>query len=331
MVYFLIMIDLIFPFHRDDRHLREAVTSLTLVEGHKLRMIIVDDRIDQSLNLRELFTGFGTYEYINTIGGVGYGECLRLASEVLTSEIVALMNSDDLIRSDRFLKQASMLETAEIATSRMLRIDHRGKNVPSILGEISGPDYHPIFLLLGAYGANSTWCTRLEWWKTNVFFDGNQCLDWRVAFNSFNHSKISYTSEPLYFYRKHRNQVTAVKNIYQDNFSELYDEWRKFCKLITGREFSRDVFNLFAVPWNKNSSIADQEFLDFKKFIADKIVEINVRLTPDMESLLNRRGLLALRKTNNTLTSAKIISTSRNAILPLASDFIVSAAHQAFH
>ena len=324
------MIDLIFPFHRNDNYLRDALDSIEAARGPELRMIIVDDRIDQSLNLRGLFTRFRRNEYLTTPGGVGYGECLRLATELLSSDHVALMNSDDIVRSDRFLVQEKMLENSEITISKMLRINGNKKKLPSILGEISGTDYHPFFLLLGAYGANATWCMHLDWWKSNAFFDGNPCLDWRIALKSFQHSKISYTSEPLYLYRKHRDQVTTLKKIQENQFLEGFTEWKKLANFFLGQEYSRDVFNLAAMPWNEHISLPGEEYINFGKILTEKADLLNINIIPDLKKILSRRDILALAKSTSALTSYKIAARSCKELIPFGADLVTAASRQAF-
>ena len=316
------MIDVIFPFHRNDQFLIDAVDSLLASKGVKIRLIIVDDRTHKEKNFSEVFAKFKNYEYIHTGGGKGYGECLKIGSLYLNSEFTALMNSDDTIHAERFIRQLKMLDSSEISISKMNRINTNDKRINPLLGDVTGSNYNSAFLLLGAYGANASWCMHREWWLSNAFFDSEQCLDWRIALKSFPSSKISYTNFPLYNYRKHSNQVTAQRSIPNRELDSLYLAWVSHLSLLLPDKFSRDVFNLMAIPWNNSSVLDIDEYLNFRRLILLKIKDINPEIFIDFTKLTKRRDITTIRKSTDILTRIKLISKCYKEFIPVGKDIL---------
>ncbi len=325
------MLDVIFPFHRDDSYLREAIASLAATRGVTLRLIIIDDRIDNTKNLKDLFSVFKRYDYVKTIGGLGYGESLRLGSTLISSNYVALMNSDDRVTSDRFYKQMNVLDNAELSISKMVRFVSGKLPIPSILGDIQNDQYDPFFLLLGAYGANATWCMHANWWKKNSFFDADACLDWRIALKSFHESKISYTREPLYFYRKHTSQVTTYRSLQRYDFEKTYKLWRSYAERLGLGQPSYPLFSLFAVPWNTGVFKIDEDYFNFRKLLITYGQEYLPAAFPDLTHLVMRRDIMAIRSVRNLESATKLITRSYKEIPLLVSDIFKVVARQAYH
>jgi glycosyltransferase involved in cell wall biosynthesis len=318
------MIDVIFPIHREDRYLIEAINSMRASVGINLRLIVIDDRPDKKNNLDYVFKRFKNYELISTSGNTGYGNCLRIASTYLISEFTALMNSDDTVHPERFSRQIKMLDNSELSITRMNRIDDNGRVRQSNLGDIVGSRYNPAFLILGAYGANATWCMRRDWWVKNALFDNEQCLDWRIALRSFPSTKITYSSIPLYNYRKHSNQITSHRNIPQRELDILYSSWSAFINTLIAEEIPREIFNLLAVPWNAFPSRVDQSYFTHRKLILLKIKEYHPDIYRDFLKLVMRRDISAITKRGSFLTKIKLIMKSYNEFVPLGKDLLTN-------
>jgi glycosyltransferase involved in cell wall biosynthesis len=316
------MIDVIFPFHRNDQFLIDAVDSLLSSKGVKIRVIIVDDRTHKEKNFSKVFAKFENYEYIHTGGGKGYGECLKIGSHYLNSEFTALMNSDDTIHAERFIRQLKMLDSSEISISKMNRINANDKRINPLLGDVTSSNYNSAFLLLGAYGANASWCMHREWWLSNAFFDNEQCLDWRIALISFPSSNISYTNYPLYNYRKHSNQVTSLRYIPNRELDSLYLAWVSYLSLLLPDKFSRDVFNLVATPWNNNSVLDIDEYLNFRRLILLKIKDINPEIFIDFTKLIKRRDITTIRKSTGILTRTQLMAKCYSEFISVGKDIL---------
>ena len=313
-------LDILLPFHNADNFFWDALNSLKKIRGVKANIVLIDDRQDNYKNLD--FSFLKNVEYVRTTGGVGYGEALRIGSTHLSSEVVALFNSDDLVDPSRFIKQINELSTSEVNHCAIQRITKSGKIIRSLTGNFSSNYYDPILLLLGSYVANATWCMRRDWWDRNAFFDSEDCLDWRIALRAFHQTKISYIHEPLYFYRKHPHQVTSNRNISPLKLQNVYLEWSALSKTYEIPESDYSVFSTLALPWQRYKVINLSE----TKLIAEHIYKIaqniDIDLAINMQALIYRRYLLALRQRTGFVNKVKLIALGRKEIFNFLEDIL---------
>jgi glycosyltransferase involved in cell wall biosynthesis len=317
-------LDVLLPFHREDEYLDEAINSLARSKGVNFRVILIDDRPNnKTFNLTK-FKVLKNYEILRTQGSQGYGEALRLGTAALEADAVALFNSDDLVHPERFIKQMACLNKSEISVSRIVRINSRGHKSKSILGEMKSFSYDEKFLLLGAYGANASWCMRKEWWNDNAFFDSSECLDWRIALRGFKNTSISYVSDPLYFYRKHSNQVTANRNIDKNRFDVVFNVWAEFAQNVGLVGSTREIFEIMAVPWlgayKTKFEIQSNWATQLMSLFSSQKSELRV----DVTRLLRRRMLLAsFNSRNSSRDRVNFLRKGIKELYPLISDLFV--------
>lgn len=323
-------LDVLLPFHRSDKFLEDAVYSLSKSQGVSLNVILIDDRIDKSKNLRKLFQNFEHYKVVETFGGLGYGKSLEVGSKSLESDVVALFNSDDLVDPLRFRKQLIQLNRSDLSITNMQRISEANAKCRSLAGKMTAETYNQVFLLLGSYGANATWCARREWWDHNVFFDSLESLDWRIALTSFQNTVISYLPENLYFYRKHINQITANKSIKQKDLFPIFDLWEKLARDLGLGSFSYDTFSIFALPWNKSVKINFDELQSFVSQIQKYLYGVDQDVSKNVQQLIARRFLFAIQ--NSGRISDKLLSlfAGRSQIAQLTNEFSSEVLHQSF-
>lgn len=288
-------LDVLLPFHRVDRYLYDAINSLQQSTGTKIRLILIDDRADRSTDIIGLTKILKDTCVIETQGGCGYGEALRVGSTGIESDSVALFNSDDLVSKYRFSKQVRALESSEISITNLRRISASGRKTSSVTGSLTSPSYDPIFLLFGSYGANATWCMRSEWWLKNAFFDGAESLDWRIGLEKLPSSKFSYLDEPLYFYRKHKNQITASKKIEPANLDPIYSVWCSYLDRLGIASKERGTFSVMATPWLSYSQVQIEEIKNFVSEMGATTTFKSTEVQIQINKLIKRRMLLALR------------------------------------
>lgn len=317
-------LDVLLPFHRFDDYLKQAINSLAATRGVSFKTILVDDRIDRSRDIRSLTDGLQSFEIVSTNGGTGYANALKIGTTHITANCVALFNSDDLIEPSRFEKQIVELERSELCITNISRIRWNNSKRSSITGGIKSKYYDPAYLLLGAYGADASWCMRTEWWQQNAFFDDQPCLDWRIALSTFSKTNISYISEPLYFYRKHKYQVTNNKIMSKESLMPTFDLWNKLAKNYGLQTYSYDLFSIFAVPWNKTLTTQIVDIDVFIKDIMEYIGDKNNNLSNDFDRLLKRRLILAMRKDISFYDKLFLIKSGRKAIFPILKDMLLS-------
>jgi glycosyltransferase involved in cell wall biosynthesis len=318
-------LDVLLPFHKIDNYFQQAIDSLSSTKGVSFNTILIDDRVDKSQEINTFVADLKSFDIVKTTGGTGYGNALKLGTSCITKDYIALFNSDDLIDPLRFKKQLKELSEVELCISKISRIKDNNSKSSSIMGEIGSKLYDPIFLLLGAYGADASWSMRTEWWKSNVFFDNQDYLDWRIALKSFKETTISYIPEPLYFYRKHEEQVTKNRSSVSNNDLEnTHLLWNILGKSYGLPDFSFEIFCIFACPWRNTSNytlIQIQEFLeqiDKNEFIN------NSSIAPYFKKLIKRRLILLTRSNSNVFDKYWLAKKGFSEAYPLLMDIIRS-------
>ncbi len=282
-------IDVILPFHKLDSYFELALDSLMMSQNVKLRLVLVDDTPAQNFDPTNLISRYSKIELVRTGGGQGYGVALREGSKFIESEAVALFNSDDLVSPSRFLKQLRALDSADLSITSMQRISESGKKSSSLTGEVFSKEFDPIYLLFGSYGANATWAARQNWWKENSFFDSAECLDWRIGLQTFLHTKIHWNSEKLYFYRRHKGQVTSRKQLSDQSMDPVYDSWKAFGAHFGLQELSRSVFKMIATPWLHNEIFSSKDLTNATKELLELVSKKDLEIYTNVNCLIKRR------------------------------------------
>jgi hypothetical protein len=315
-------LDVLLPFHKSNYFLEEAIKSLSSSEKIKFNTILIDDRIDKSKNLNWMFQKLSRYQVIETTGEIGYGPALKLGTQASTADALALFNSDDLIHPLRLFKQLKALERSSINFTNIRRITSRGRSSSFISGTISSKVYDPALLLLGSYGANASWCMQSEWWKKSSFFDNDDCLDWRIAMTTFPKAQILFINEFLYSYRRHNNQVTARRNAGELNFNSLYLTWKQLASKYHLNEFSFETFALLGMPWLRGLNINRDELMLAIASLKEIASNFEPSLKKNVNDLLNRRLLLAIRNNGSYFTKVELVVKGANQGPAILKDLI---------
>ena len=287
-------IDVLLPFHKADEHFYSALKSLELSSYKNLNVILINDCIQecQSSIMKKLENYKLRFLYARTKGNIGYGLALKLGTSKINSKYVALLNSDDLIHPERFVKQIEAIKAKDLCFTKMSRINQFNQNLPFLFGSMRSSDYDPIFLLLGSYGANATWLMTAEWWDKNCFFDSELGLDWRIAMKSFLHTDFVYLNEPLYFYRKHSLQSSRTERNYR-NYDAIFQSWIALAIKLKLDGLNRDIFDQFVIPDKLDARSISKDSVNFyyiKSEVLSRIHKKNTRL--EFQRLYKRRILI---------------------------------------
>ena len=316
-------LDVVLPFHRVDKYFESAILSLAQSKRVTYRTILIDDRIDKSENLAKLFNNLKSFVIIETPGGIGYGKSLEYGSQLVESDVIALFNSDDLMSSDRLSRQYDQLSNHDISIVNLARINEQGRRNQSIMGEITSTAYNPIYLSLGAYGANASWCVRKTWWDKFIYFDNNECLDWRIAFTSFCSTSIGFISEPLYFYRKHSDQVTKRYNLSRSQMDVVYKAWINFITSFGIEPTTYSTFSALATPWNNNASEVNiNELVKTVEQISGFANNLDPKISINLKKLIQRRYILALKNTKSVSDSIQLLKMGLPEAPGIANDLL---------
>ena len=313
-------IDILLPFHKIDRNFAAAIDSLKNSNHKSLNIILIDDRpyVDSDSNLDNLIGSDLEITYIRTTGLVGYGFALKSGTTKITSKYVALMNSDDLIHPARFSKQLESIEGFDLCFTKMAKINSNNHQIPAMMGTLKQPNYHPLFLLLGSYGADATWLMTAEWWQKNSFFDHELGLDWRIAMKSFFNSKIKYLDEVLYFYRRHESQSSKLDRTYR-SYDSIYSTWKELCMSYDLKNTDRNLFDTLVLPDKTKSNLTRKQIIYHHNEILslfDQKHESDLAL--DFSNLFKYKVLISRTfKIKSAKLDLRVFYWTRNQILPI--------------
>jgi glycosyltransferase involved in cell wall biosynthesis len=300
-------LDVILPFHRIDSFFVQALESISNTVEVEFRLILVDDRVNQDNQIHAYIKQFRNVEYVKTPGGVGYAAALETGTQFIATDVVALFNSDDLVHPRRFVNQVRTLNHFDISVTSMKRINEKGRQTSSFMGHLECDTFDPIFLLLGSYAANATWCMRKEWWQKNAFFDNEECLDWRIALRSFRNSEVHYSPEELYSYRKHSLQKTKEKKITPEKMWPVYLEWEKLWKSFDLSPVPYEAFNFLATPWNSGGNYDQLRINEITDALHSAARSLPAVISTEVLSLLRQRYLFALGAESSVLSSMRFL------------------------
>lgn len=206
-------VDVILPFTKLDNFLLEALDSIHESEDIYTRLILVDNSPHgilreflplrkQDLFLREEKLGFA--QAVNA----------PFEQQIQFSRYVAIMNSDDISHPKRLVSQVRALQNADadISLCKVKNFRANREHTP-FFGEVDMENYHPLYLIFGGFGIEPMWCATSTWWNENARRREDchhDVVDLACALASFGKSKIVSVDTDLYFYRKHRKQLSKT-------------------------------------------------------------------------------------------------------------------------
>lgn len=313
-------LQVLLPFHANDSFLREAVINLKTTGLKDDQIILIDDRI---IDGETAVAPRG----ISTFGG-GYPNALNVGIASSNAEYLAIMNSDDLVKPDRFSQQLNLLITGQgdlcvTGIQKFALVLGFKIQIPTISGEEQLRAYHPCYLLLGPYGANASWM-----WaeKNNLQFEPGDLSDWHTALKKFRDLKILFIPEKLYLYRQHRKQLTRNATSRTIDFEAIFPAWEKLNAEYGLPKLSVDSAKLLSATWLPKSGkpnvkelitwfkAAQSKDMFDRDLIARKILVLSLKLrSPKLLSLLKVRIIVItfMRLSHAFLVSRVIGKLSR--------------------
>jgi glycosyltransferase involved in cell wall biosynthesis len=267
-----VKVDVVLPFHKVDSYLWEAVNSVLASKNVEVRLIMMDDRVENIRSIdvpRSIGSGSAAIE-IHKTAGQGYASALNESKKYLKAEWTGLMNSDDLISQNRFSLQIEKITESEtdLSICALQKFGSKGR-IPSMAGVIDPKIFDYRFLLLGAYGADATWVARTSIFQAINFPELTLGSDWCAAMENFPGLKVSGISESLYFYRMHSDQVTAEKTNLPLEIEPIFQRWAYLSKKLNLPIVSKEAFINISMPWltSRISKAVEKEVLNwFREF-----------------------------------------------------------------
>ena len=263
-------IDVIIPFHRSDDYLRRAVNSARKSLQIKVNLILIDDRVTKTEPIEYLDP---SDQIFTTTGGIGYAKSLALGLTKVRAEFTGFLDSDDLTHPKRFLEQIDYLNqnklqivSCDLSKFGGTKLQNLEKRV-NLAGRVGGI----LPLLLGSYGANSSWVSKShlldDKWNECIYYNS---IDWAVALETFNSFRIGHLKKPLYGYRQHKNQMTRHSAYRHESFMQLYPLWLRANERLKLPHLTPKEAQFLADPWGRalwNSNINEwfREALNFAR------------------------------------------------------------------
>lgn len=258
------IVDVVLPFHRDDHFLSKAVESIRNQIGCTVNLILVDDRRDNSKLQLEVPRGA---RIIKTYG-VGYRLALKTGLEQCQARYIAFQDSDDVSLPNRLSMQLRKIVDGEfdLVFCNMDRINSHGRKIRISRPTPQNANSAKEALLIGSYGADSTWLMRRET-LTEFFQFSYQSVDWATALIKFPMIRVGSVTENLYLYRKHRYQMTFSSDYYLEAFNEIYPLWLNLNDSLSLPALSKEdaatiSFPMMGSKWNSDVQKWTISFLD---------------------------------------------------------------------
>jgi hypothetical protein len=243
----------------------------------------MDDRIDTSEEIPQLPSG--TVLILRTLKR-GYGNAISEGLQHLKCDYFGVMNSDDLVHPKKFITQIQDLENqnAELSVGRIIKFNDSGKILSQSLGHLTKRRYNPRVLLLGAYGADATWCGRSE--NVKIWSISNElAADWITAIKNFPNFKIVYSPDALYFYRQHKDQITKSNDFKNSSFESIYTSWNAMNVKEINVPLTIEAAKLVAAPWLVQAKSSKRSISDAGHWLK----RYDYLTNGDFQNLVNRR------------------------------------------
>lgn len=294
-------VDVLMPFHRLDEFLNEAVFSVLKSEKIILRLILLDNREDKTQS-------FSLGVFKSTLEATGhsielvvvetpntYANALNVGILEVQADFVALMNSDDLVASDRFYRERKILiqENADIAICKLRKFSGK-KTISSLSGTPRLAFYSNKYLLLGSYGADASVMFKTTWLHNGRrTFSQTQHSDWEFALRNYSSAKIVGIDDYLYFYRMHEKQITRSlesKDLETEIVNLLRGQFESMGVLIQNNKLLLAISS----PYLRIKLDRDEmkNFLQICEFYREGFTTVEQR--KDVTDLLARRVLFTL-------------------------------------
>jgi len=211
-------IDVILPFHRSDLFLKRAMNSINQSIGVQINLILIDDRPE--------------YEETNIditmrTGGVGYTSAIIAARPFLRSKFCALMNSDDLVHPQRFIKQVTALQKSgkNISVTRMRKFKNSNFPIFMLGGNPRLDKFKREAQLVTSFYSNASWLMSTDYWTSiDEIEDFGNGSDWAWGVKLFDKTDPFVHPDVLYFYRSHKNQSTKSENALDPQLAVIWEK-----------------------------------------------------------------------------------------------------------
>lgn len=240
----------------------KSLESSTDVDNLKIELLIINvGKLDLS--------GFCDSSQLTCVildrFGADYKSAVIYGISKSNSDLIALMNDDDVVHPMRLSRQFEMLSGGEtdVAITGMKAFGQNQKTFSINL--LPKSHFHYRYLWLGPYGANATWMFQKSWFERHIgsSLEGSN-FDWKFSLIAFKTSSIKYDFEPLYFYRQHENQLTKESNYRNSLATDMMDFLVDDIRVQFQFTPTKSVVKALAFPYLQNK-VSSQTLFDLSK------------------------------------------------------------------
>jgi glycosyltransferase involved in cell wall biosynthesis len=227
-------VDVIIPFHRNDRLLREAIASAHASIGVVPHLILVNDTGEK---ITEETLGLTENDSLLMSRQRGYVGAMGTGIDSSKSPYVAFLDSDDLTHPHRLRKQIDRMQIQNVDyVSGHLR--KFGKSTAMLaarspFGKVPQCADPTLLLIIGAHGADSTIVAkgssiRKTWSIHSDFSSSVADYGWLLSAIGQGY-KLSHEEDAIYYYRSHPEQLSRDISLTK-GWSEVWPMWDSFRK-----------------------------------------------------------------------------------------------------
>ena len=116
----------------------------------------------------------------------------------------------------------------------------------------------------------------------------------------------------------------SIKNRKVNSFdTSIFSDWKKFAKILGMEKISIEMFNFFAIPWAKNTSINFEDVIEFTSSLRNISRNQSIGIQKQIDRLIQRRFLLQLGNSNLSFPERlRIIANNSGGIKSLMLDLV---------
>jgi glycosyltransferase involved in cell wall biosynthesis len=211
-------VSVIIPCYNRENFIRETIESVLRQTYPNIEIITIDDGCTDST--RKILEEFrGTIKILEHPGRANRGQSASLNMGISSSngKYIALLDSDDLFAPLKIARQVEFLEENSdigLVYANGFAIDENGKKLYQMYDETHKEESNPERVLMDCYFLvpNNAMVRRTIFEKAGEFDEALRAgQDHDMAIRLAEVTKMAYIDEPLFYYRRHQNSISAMR------------------------------------------------------------------------------------------------------------------------
>ena len=211
-------VSVIIPCYNREKFVEETIQSVLTQTYPNKEVIAVDDgSTDSSRMVLEGFRDSITILEHPGHQNRGQSASINLGIKCSTGKYISILDSDDLFAQNKIEKQVSFLENNPIiglVYANGFAIDENGKKLYRMYDETHKEESNPELVLMDCYFLvpNNAMVRRTIFEKAGEFDEALRAgQDHDMAIRLAEVAKMAYIDEPLFYYRRHQNSISAMR------------------------------------------------------------------------------------------------------------------------